>query len=108
MLLSHIKQLLDHTLSIESFRETVQPEIGPYKELYRQNGVTIPVHLREDIYYLFTNAAFETLQQLHANNSLTECEVSYICDALSLSEMTFYDDDTLAAKVESLVIHDHN
>jgi hypothetical protein len=108
MLLSHIKQLLDHTISIDSFREAIKPEIDAYKESYRQKEVTIPVHLKEDIYYLFTNTAFETLQQLHLTGDLTEYEVSYICDALSLSEMTIYDNDMLAAKVESLVIYDHN
>ena len=108
MLLSQIKQLLDHSLSIESFRQAIESEIGPYKEAYRQKEVTIPVHLKEDIYYLFTATAFEALQQLHLSGGLAGYEVSYICDALSLSEMTLYDDDSLAAQVESLVIHDHN
>ena len=108
MLLSHIKQLLDNTISIELFRQTIDPEIKEYKELYRQKEVTIPVHLKEDIYYLFTNTEFETLHQLLLSGDLTGYEVSYICDALSLSEMTMYDDDTLAEKVELLVTNDYN
>jgi hypothetical protein len=104
MLLSQIKQLLDETTTIEMFREEIKAELAGYKKLYTESGVTIPVHLKEDIYYLFSETHFETLKSWLDTKKLHHHEVSYICDALTLSGMTIFENDTLMDKIESLVI----
>lgn len=104
MLLSHIKQLLDQTIPVDDFRKEIESETEEYKRTYRKKEVTISIHLKEDIYYLFTETEFETLQLFFHDKKLEAHEVSYICDALTLSEMTLFDNDTLLDRIESLVI----
>jgi hypothetical protein len=104
MLLSHIKELLDETISIAEFRKETEIEIAAYKELYTKKNTTIAVYLKEDIYYLFTETHFGKLNVLFNTKKLDDHEVSYICDALTLSEMTMYENDELLNKIESLVI----
>lgn len=104
MLLSQVKQLLDQTLSAENFRNEIAAETNAYEKVYRDKETTIPVYLKEDIYYLFTEEHYRCLDELYNTGKLKTHELSYICDALSLSEMTLYEDDALPAKIEQLVI----
>jgi hypothetical protein len=86
MLLSQIKLLLRSQLTVDSFKKAIESEVSNYKHLLSERGGSAPINLIEDDYFDLTHEDLDAFESLSRSGRLNEFEVSYIADALLLSE----------------------
>ena len=84
MLLCWLKKVSDSQMSVAELRRQINNEVQNYKTLLGKTGVSVPVILEEDIDLSGFN--IERLFEVLQNGNLDEYEISYIADALTLSE----------------------
>ena len=96
MKLSEINDLLNSKLSLNSFKERNKDEFISFSSLQNKTGSSIPIILEEDISSLeINNSDVLCLCDFYIRGHLNNDELSYIVDALLLSEKVKVNDESL-------------
>jgi hypothetical protein len=89
----------------EDFRNDIQAELSEYKSnVVKGQGYSSPVYLVEDIEYEFADEDMQRLEVLINTNQLDKIEISYIVDALLLSENVLFTNEEYLEELEYYVI----
>ena len=100
MKLSDIVHILNGGTKIENFKHTIKDEIAVYIKCLEKKGSSCSIILDEDCRFAFKKDHLIRLSNYFLNNELTEIEVNYIVDALTLAESVYYESEFLVEKLE--------
>ena len=104
MKVSDLKNLFNQNIDISKFRESIQNETSHYKQQLMKVGSTAPIVVEEDASFCFTEKHLICLQGLLQSKSLSDIEVSYIADAITLADSINIETEELFDAIELLII----
>ncbi len=108
MKLSKIKAFLEKQIVINKFKKEIAFEIIDYKKSISKKGGSTSIYLEEDCdLYIGVNEAVFILQE-YKKNRLDKYYISYIVDALLLSERVTFESDEFLELFETLTDPDVN
>lgn len=100
---STIKKLFEGLLSYKDFFSMIEHEVNEYSSLSQKIGSTIPIHLDEDLEKFSVGPKdIESLCFAFLNNEISSYELSYLADALTLSEKITFKNENLIEVLEQL------
>ena len=105
MTTSDLKMLLHQNIDVQKFRESIQDEVVNYRNQLVKHGTSSPVIVEEDTTFCFNQEHLVYLTYLLKNNSLSGIEVSYMADAITLTDSIEVETDELFDAVEILIIN---
>ncbi|MHA4740646.1 hypothetical protein [Dyadobacter sp. MSC1_007] len=95
MRLSEIRSLIKDDKYYIQFNTSIQPEIESYGALLKKKGVSVPILLIEDIIFQVGINQCRMLCILFLQSKIGQMGLSYIANALQLSEnVTFLNEQT--------------
>ncbi len=104
MNLSDLINFLGESMSAEEFARVINSEVDVYKKTCSKIGASAEVFLHSN-----TNQKVEidkeklcTICRSYLNNTLTEWDISYICDALLLAEQTSFMSEDIRETIEEM------
>ncbi|HTR30637.1 MAG TPA: hypothetical protein VMH27_15300 [Puia sp.] len=106
MRLSQIKLFLRGQLAVDSFKTEIESEVLTYKHQLAKRGVSAPINLIEDEYFDLAKEDLDAFESLSRSGRLDEYEISYIADALLLSEKVKAPGDSTNNFLETFSISD--
>jgi hypothetical protein len=103
MKLSELNNLLALNISISDFTKNINSEISDYKRNINKKGTSSPVLLQEDMdRLLITKSHVKFLCNAYLNNKMDEWELSYLAEAMLLSEKIDFDDEKTSEALYTL------
>ena len=86
--------LLLHDLSTtDTFKQLIQEEVSSYSKLMEKKGSNIPLIFDEDEEIILDRSAIRKLLVKTSLGKLTNVDLAYICDCLTLSEKVDFKDE---------------
>src|SRR5688572_15340251 len=97
--LSYIKSVFIGKSSLKEGKENISAEIKEYISSSREKGKTMSVYLAEDIDLSVGENELRILGEAFLNDELTALEISYIADALLLSNRVIFENEDVADRM---------
>ena len=79
----------------EDVKQTIRLEVSSYVELMKKKGSSIPLLFNEDEEVIINSSAIEKLLKETLSGRLTNIDLAYICDCLTLGERVNYTEEKL-------------
>jgi hypothetical protein len=104
MTLSNIKKFLESNTDSElnNLKLSISEEVNNYIKQLKKGGASAPIYLEEDIDLTIEHKSLVRICQAYLSKKLTAFEVSYVVDALLMSERTIILNETTKEKLELL------
>ncbi len=99
MKLSDLNRLIENLLTGDQFKQLIKKEVSTYCELMPMRGSTIPLIVDEDQEIILDDKAIKKLLEDVIKGKLSNVDLAYICDCISVSENVTLSDE----KVENIV-----
>lgn len=96
---SDLNNLLNGLSTGDDLKQTVLQEVSLYSELMNKKGSSIPLVFDDDEEVVLDNSAVQKLLQETLSGRLSNVDLAYICDCLTLSEKV----DFKGEKVQDIV-----
>ena len=99
---SDFNNTLNGGISAKTIAEQISLEVADYARLMQIKGSTIPLYFHEDQEIILTNSSLgKLLSETHLGN-LTNIDLAYICNCLTLGERVTFDNEYLEDMVFEL------
>ncbi|MFQ5963915.1 MAG: hypothetical protein ACE5KZ_06495 [Candidatus Scalinduaceae bacterium] len=95
MKLSKLKKYLRCNLAISEFKTSIKDEIKHYEKLAKKKGSSIPIDVVEDDELSIDKEDISKICDDYINEDLSVSEISYISDAMQLSEKIYIENNYL-------------
>jgi hypothetical protein len=95
MKLSLLKDFFCNHISAKQLSENIKSEISEFEKALKIKGGSAPIYIIEDVQLPVGKKDILVLCQSYIDDTLTEIEVNYIVDALSLSENVSFESEDL-------------
>ena len=95
MKLSIFHGLLKNEISVDIFRGTIQNEVEEYEKKLKKKGSSAIIHVDEDYSLYFTAHNLVQLCRHYLDNDLSDSDIYYIADCLTLSESVSFENSEL-------------
>jgi hypothetical protein len=92
---SELNRLINGLSTADYFKQLIQQDVLTYYKLMSQKGSTIPLNFYEDEELSLDNNAIKKLLQVVISGKLTNVDLAYVCDCLSLSETIIFSDEKI-------------
>jgi hypothetical protein len=102
MELSKLHDFLEGKLTASEFSKEIKNEVAEYKEALKILGKSSPIYLNEDIQIEIGKTELGKLCQVFLSKKLNEYEISYITDALLLSNNIIFESEQIEELLELL------
>ena len=102
MKISTLRNVLTGKSSVTDLKDEIKTELERYIKLSRKSGSSIPVRVQEDSDYIFDSSALIGLCNFFIRQELDGYELSYIADAIHLSERITYKDKRIATYITEM------
>lgn len=102
MKLTLLHKLFKSKISIDEFKSIIQSEIEQYEKHQRNRGTSVLVNVDEDYTLNFGKTDLQLLYGYYLDDRLTNFEVSYIVDCLTLSESVYFDSPEILHLLEEI------
>ena len=102
MKLSLFQKLLKNEISVTRFKSSIQSEVEEYSKKLRTQGTSVIINVDEDCSIYFAKNDLLRLCEYYLNNNLTDSEVHYITDCLTLSESVSFESQKLIEFLEEM------
>ena len=90
---SELNKFLNKSFTGEEFKVLIESEAVAYGKLIEKKGSSIPLIFYEDEQLLLNEASIKRLLQETLLASLSNVDLAYICDCLTLGERIDYDSE---------------
>lgn len=90
-----LNQFLKGEIEILIFKNSIQQEVSNYEKLSYKTGSTRNIHLEENEIITISKKGLNHLLKETINHRLSNIELAYICDALTLTENIDYENENL-------------
>ncbi len=102
MKLSSIGALLKGQMSSAEFKFEIFEEIGRYSSALKKPGGSVPINVEEDQDIIVRSKDVSVLCVLYVSGMLSSIEISYLADALQLSERVDFSDDDVGSYIDEM------
>ena len=102
MKLSLLHKMLRNKVNIEEFKVDIQVEVREYSRKLRQRGNSASIKIDEDSNLYFGKNDLLQLCKYYLDNSLSDIDISYIADCLTLSDSVSFENDELRELLEGI------
>jgi hypothetical protein len=87
---SDLNKLLNDLSTGDNLKQAIQGEVASYRELMKKRGASIPLILDEDQEITLGSSAIKKLILETLSGRLSNVDLAYICDCLTLGEKVYY------------------
>ncbi|HEY6436106.1 MAG TPA: hypothetical protein VIY47_05925 [Ignavibacteriaceae bacterium] len=108
MKLSLFHKLFKNEISIAIFKGMIQSEVEEYSKKLKTKGTSLTINVDEDCSLYFSKNDFLKLCEYYLNNKLTDSEVYYIADCLTLTESVSFEGQELLELLEGMTDPESN
>lgn len=108
MKLSLFHKLFKNEISIVIFKSRIRSEVEEYSKKLKTKGTSLTINVDEDCSLYFSKNDLLILCEYYLDNNLTDSEVYYIADCLTLSESVSFESQELLELLEGMTDPDSN
>lgn len=90
---SDLKQLLLGISSGDILKVKIEEEVTNYRKLLDKKGSSVPIIFNEDEEILLDNAGIQRLLEETLSGRLSNVDLAYICDCLTLADKVHFKDE---------------
>jgi hypothetical protein len=95
MISRELNHYLNETLTIDVFKDGIRGEVADYESLMKKKGSTINLYY-DDVENVYLNKVGVTkLLEVTISGNLTNIELAYICDCLTLAEKIEFESEQI-------------
>ena len=92
---SELLDFINGKMSSEQFKLTLAGDVKTYESLLKKKGSSIPLHFIEDRELVLDTAVVKTLLQETCNGKISNVDLAYICDCLTLGEIVRFENEVV-------------
>ena len=90
---SDLNKLFIGLATDDNLKQVIQGEVASYEELMKKRGASIPLIFEEDEKITLDSSAIKKLILETLSGRLSNVDLAYVCDCLTLGEKVYYTDE---------------
>jgi len=102
MKISDIFKILENSSEVNKFIEKYSNEFINYGNKLNKKGASTPIRVDDDFSFIFNKKHLINICQYFLTDNLTELQINYIVDCLTLSDSVSFENEELRELLEAL------